>query len=153
MSTRNLLRHSCLLALIAAPLAASAAPSTDPLFTFGLLGSYDKFKFEGGSESETDHLGQGGLFANYGNKMTAESGFIYQIGADAKYGKKVQFFYVAARGGQVVETVANAQIANGYNDEVPNVSRIILSELEGISMAATMGDKAPFNAKLKPIML
>lgn len=88
MSTRNLLRHSCLLALIAAPLAASAAPSTDPLFTFGLLGSYDKFKFEGGSESETDHLGQGGLFANYGNKMTAESGFIYQIGADAKYGKK-----------------------------------------------------------------
>jgi cell division protease FtsH len=39
---------------------------------------------------------------------------------DAKYGKKVQFFYVAARGGQVVETVANAQIANGYNDEVPN---------------------------------
>ena len=39
---------------------------------------------------------------------------------DAKYGKKVQFFYVAARGSQVVETVANAQIANGYNDEVPN---------------------------------
>jgi cell division protease FtsH len=42
------------------------------------------------------------------------------INEDAKYGKKVQFFYVAARGGQVVETVANAQIANGYNDEVPN---------------------------------
>ena len=42
------------------------------------------------------------------------------ISEDAKYGKKVQFFYVAARGGQVVETVANARIANGYNDEVPN---------------------------------
>ena len=88
MSTRNLLRHSCLLALLGAPLAASAAPSTDPLFTFGVLGSYDKFKYEGGSQSETDHLGQGGVFANFGNKMTAESGLIYQVGAEAKYGKK-----------------------------------------------------------------
>ena len=42
------------------------------------------------------------------------------VNEDAKYGKKVQFFYVAARGSQVVDTVANAQIANGYNDEVPN---------------------------------
>lgn len=88
MSTRNLLRHSYLLALLGAPLAASAAPSTDPLFTFGVLGSYDKFKYEGGSQSETDHLGQGGVFANFGNKMTAESGLIYQVGAEAKYGKK-----------------------------------------------------------------
>ena len=39
---------------------------------------------------------------------------------DAKYGKKVQFYYVAARGTQVVDTIANAPIANGYNDEVPN---------------------------------
>ena len=39
---------------------------------------------------------------------------------DAKYGKKIQFYYVAARGTQVVDTIANAPIANGYNDEVPN---------------------------------
>jgi cell division protease FtsH len=39
---------------------------------------------------------------------------------DAKYGKKVQFYYVVARGTQVVDTIANAPIANGYNDEVPN---------------------------------
>ncbi|WP_369986982.1 outer membrane beta-barrel protein [Pseudomonas xanthosomatis] len=88
MFIRNPLRHACLLALLGAPLAASAAPSTDPLFTFGLLGSYDSFKFEGGSSSDKEHLGQGGVFASFGNKMTAESGLIYQLGAEAKYGKK-----------------------------------------------------------------
>jgi cell division protease FtsH len=40
--------------------------------------------------------------------------------ADAKYGKQIQFYYVAARGTQVVDTIANAPIAHGYNDEVPN---------------------------------
>jgi cell division protease FtsH len=40
--------------------------------------------------------------------------------ADAKYGKQVQFYYVAARGTQVVDTIANAPIKDGYNDEVPN---------------------------------
>ena len=88
MPTRKLLAPTCILALLAAPLAAVAAPSTDPLFTLGLLGSYDKFKFEGGSESDSDHLGQGGVFATFGNKLTAESGFVYQAGAQAKYGKK-----------------------------------------------------------------
>ncbi|MGE8410588.1 MAG: outer membrane beta-barrel protein [Pseudomonas sp.] len=88
MPTRKLLAPTCILALLGAPLAAVAAPSTDPLFTFGLLGSYDKFKFEGGDESDSDHLGQGGVFATFGNKLTAESGFIYQVGAEAKYGKK-----------------------------------------------------------------
>ena len=33
-------------------------------------------------------MAQGGVFANYGNKMTAESGFIYQLGGEAKYSKK-----------------------------------------------------------------
>ncbi len=88
MSARNLLRHTCLFALLGSPLLATAAPSTDPLFSVGLLGAYDKFKFEGGSESEKDHMGEGGVFATFGNKLTAESGFIYQIGAQAKYGKK-----------------------------------------------------------------
>ena len=40
--------------------------------------------------------------------------------ADAKYGKEVQFYYVGARGRQVVETIANSVIKSGYNDEVPN---------------------------------
>ena len=88
MLTVKLLRHTCALALFGAPLAVMAAPSTDPLFTIGLLGSYTDFKFEGGSRSEKEHMGQGGVFANFGNKMTAESGFIYQIGGEAKYSNK-----------------------------------------------------------------
>ena len=40
--------------------------------------------------------------------------------ADAKYGKEVQFYYVGARGRQVVDTIANSVIKSGYNDEVPN---------------------------------
>ena len=66
MFTAKMLRHACALALLGSPLAAMAAPSTDPLFTFGLLGSYDNFKFEGGSDSDKEHLGQGGVFANFG---------------------------------------------------------------------------------------
>ena len=88
MLTAKLLRHTCALALFGAPLAVMAAPSTDPLFTVGLLGSYTKFKFEGGSKSDKEDMGQAGVFANFGNKMTAESGFIYQIGGEAKYSKK-----------------------------------------------------------------
>ncbi|KAF1053014.1 MAG: hypothetical protein GAK43_01634 [Stenotrophomonas maltophilia] len=88
MLTGKLLRHTCALTLLGAPLAVMAAPSTDPLFTFGVQGSYDKFKFEGGSESDKEHLGQGGVFANFGNKMTADSGLVYQLGGEAKFGKK-----------------------------------------------------------------
>ncbi|CRM71257.1 MULTISPECIES: outer membrane beta-barrel protein [Pseudomonas] len=84
----NLLKHSSLLALVAAPAVAFAAPSTDPISTFGILGSYNDFKLEGGSESDKDHMPEAGLFYNFGNKLTAESGFIYQAGVEAKYGKK-----------------------------------------------------------------
>ncbi|SAM34688.1 outer membrane beta-barrel protein [Pseudomonas sp. 1 R 17] len=84
----NLLKHSSLLALVAAPAVVFAAPSTDPISTFGILGSYNDFKLEGGSESDKDHMPEAGLFYNFGNKLTAESGFIYQAGVEAKYGKK-----------------------------------------------------------------
>jgi cell division protease FtsH len=40
--------------------------------------------------------------------------------ADSKYGKQVQFYYVLPRGTEVVDTIANATIKHGYNDEVPN---------------------------------
>ena len=39
---------------------------------------------------------------------------------DAEFGSQVQFFYVATRGEQVVETINNSVIVDGYNDEVPN---------------------------------
>ncbi len=40
--------------------------------------------------------------------------------ADPKLGKQIQFYYVYPRGAQVTETIANANIFKGYNDEVPN---------------------------------
>lgn len=88
MFSHNLLRHTCLLALMGCPLAVTAAPSTEPLFTVGILGAYDEFKFEGGRETQTEHVDEGGIFANFGNKMTAESGFIYQVGAEGKYAER-----------------------------------------------------------------
>jgi cell division protease FtsH len=42
------------------------------------------------------------------------------INPDKEFGSQVQFFYVAPRGDQVVEVITNANIAEGYNDEVPN---------------------------------
>ncbi|MEY4424001.1 MAG: hypothetical protein RLZZ258_1104 [Actinomycetota bacterium] len=38
--------------------------------------------------------------------------------ADSKYGKDVQFYYVAARGAQVTEAIAAAKISKGFNDDV-----------------------------------
>ncbi|PHX44852.1 hypothetical protein AO284_06300 [Pseudomonas sp. NZIPFR-PS2] len=64
------LKGSSLLALVAAPC------------------SYNDFKFEDGSESDKSHMPEAGLFYNFGNKLTAESGFIYQAGIEAKYGEK-----------------------------------------------------------------
>jgi cell division protease FtsH len=40
--------------------------------------------------------------------------------ADAKFGKNIQFYYVAPRGTTVAETIADARIAQGYNDDVQN---------------------------------
>ena len=37
---------------------------------------------------------------------------------DPKYGEKIQFFYVQPRGTQVAEIIANADISEGYNDDV-----------------------------------
>jgi cell division protease FtsH len=40
--------------------------------------------------------------------------------ADAKFGKNIQFYYVAPRGVTVAETIAEARITQGYNDDVQN---------------------------------
>jgi cell division protease FtsH len=37
---------------------------------------------------------------------------------DPKYGEKIQFFYVQPRGTQVAEIIANADISEGFNDDV-----------------------------------
>ncbi|WP_210711554.1 outer membrane beta-barrel protein [Pseudomonas sp. MWU349] len=84
----TLLASTSAATLLALSSSAMAAPATGPISTLGILGSYNDFKLEGGSESDKEHLGEGGGFYNFGNKMTAESGLIYQAGVEAKFGKK-----------------------------------------------------------------
>jgi cell division protease FtsH len=40
--------------------------------------------------------------------------------ADAEFGDKIQFFYVAPRGTAVIEAISQANIQDGYNDQVNN---------------------------------
>ena len=82
------LKGSSLLALVTAPAVVFAAAPTGPISVLGLQGSYNDFKLEGGSESDKDHMPEAGLFYNFGNKLTAESGFIYKAVIEAKYGEK-----------------------------------------------------------------
>ena len=42
------------------------------------------------------------------------------VNPDPEFGSQIQFFFVSARGDQVVETINNATITDGFNDEVPN---------------------------------
>jgi hypothetical protein len=67
------------------PTISSAAPPTDPIFAFGLLGSYSVLEFTGHRSSNTEHMPEGGLFLNFGNKMTAQTGFVYQAEVSGQY--------------------------------------------------------------------
>jgi cell division protease FtsH len=42
------------------------------------------------------------------------------VNPDPEFGSQVQFFYVSARGEQVIDAISNAVITDGFNDEVPN---------------------------------
>jgi cell division protease FtsH len=42
------------------------------------------------------------------------------VNPDPEFGSQVQFFYVSARGEQVIDAISNATISEGFNDEVPN---------------------------------
>lgn len=44
---------------------------------------------------------------------------------DAKYGDKVQFYWVAPRGPEVVTAVNNATLTDGFNDDVPRENWIL----------------------------
>lgn len=71
-----------------APTISSAAPLTDPIFAFGLLGSYSVLEFSGQRSTNTEHMPEGGLFLNFGNKMTAQTGFIYHAEVSGQYSEK-----------------------------------------------------------------
>lgn len=84
----QLIITSAAVALMTTPLLAMAATSTDPVSQFGIQGTYNNFTLKGSGQSGKDSLPEAGLFYNFGNKMTAEAGFIYQAGIDLKSGKE-----------------------------------------------------------------
>ncbi|CAI8838017.1 OMP_b-brl domain-containing protein [Pseudomonas sp. IT-P253] len=88
MKRTNLTAVVTLLFAGSLPTTSSAAPSTDPLFAFGLLGSYSVLEFTGRKSSNTEHMPEGGLFLNFGNKMTAQTGLIYQAEISGQYSEK-----------------------------------------------------------------
>lgn len=69
---------------------AIAGNDTKPIFVIGGTGSYNEYRFDGRGLDENDksYLGEGGLFAEFGNKMTGGEGLVYQAGLSAKYGEK-----------------------------------------------------------------
>jgi len=70
------------------PTNSSAAPPADPVFAFGLLGSYSVLEFTGHRSTVTEHMPEGGLFLNFGNKMTAQTGFVYHAEISGQYSEK-----------------------------------------------------------------
>lgn len=70
------------------PTLSSATSPTDPVFAFGLLGSYSVLEFTGHRSTNTEHIPEGGLFLNFGNKMTAQTGFIYHAEISGQYSEE-----------------------------------------------------------------
>ncbi|WP_144179983.1 MULTISPECIES: hypothetical protein [unclassified Pseudomonas] len=75
------------LLLFTVPTVGYAETSTAPLFTLGLQGSYTQLELNG-RNNETEDMPEGGLFINYGNKMTVTQGLVYQAEASGMYSKQ-----------------------------------------------------------------
>ena len=73
---------------LAGATAAHADSITDPISTFGLIGSHNQYKLSVDDDSDKDRVNQGGAFYTFGNKLTGQEGLIYQIGVEGQYGKK-----------------------------------------------------------------
>ncbi len=69
----------------ALPCISLAATSTDPVVAVGLIGSYSEMEFKGPRSTDTEHIPEGGLFINFGNKLTAQSGLVYQAELSGQY--------------------------------------------------------------------
>lgn len=87
MKTINMLAVAC--AVIAATAApnSTAAVSTEPVFAVGLLGSYSELEFKGQS-NDIERMPEGGVFLNYGNKLTGHAGLVFQAEISGQYSEK-----------------------------------------------------------------
>ncbi len=77
--------------LVPAFALAQGTSAQGPMSQLGLKGSYNEYSYDSdvsqidGSE---DSMPTVGAFYNFGNKLTSQSGFIYQAGIEASYGEK-----------------------------------------------------------------
>lgn len=62
-----------------------------PVSQLGIQGSYNEYTFDSDIDQIDDsksRMPKVGVFYNFGNKLTADSGFIYEAGIEAAYGEK-----------------------------------------------------------------
>lgn len=94
----NALTTATALALgLTATSQAFAQSATGPISNFGVIGSHNQYKLTVNDESDKERLNQGGLYYNFGNKMTGQEGFIYQAGIEGQYREKDDVEYMSAR--------------------------------------------------------
>ena len=93
----NPLSSTVVLAMCLAGTQAFAQTATGPVSNFGVIGSHNQYKLTIDGESDKERLNQGGLYYNFGNKLTGQEGFIYQIGIEGQYREKDDVEYLSAR--------------------------------------------------------
>lgn len=89
MTMKKVLMGASAATILLAPFMAQAA---DPISNIGLMGSHNRYKLTSKIDkldNSKERMPKGGIYYNFGNKLTGEEGFIYQAGAHAQYGKKV----------------------------------------------------------------
>jgi len=97
MRINGLTTTTALALCLAATSQAFAQSATGPISTFGVIGSHNQYKLTVNDESDKERLNQGGLYYNFGNKMTGQEGFIYQAGIEGQYREKDDVEYLSAR--------------------------------------------------------
>ena len=88
MRLRTTLIHASAAGLMLSPLYALAAEQ--PISNLGLIGAYNEYEMNSDNDSidgREEDVGKVGVFYNFGNKMTAGPGVIFQVGANARYGE------------------------------------------------------------------
>ena len=93
----NGLTTTAALALCLAGTHAFAQSATGPISNLGVIGSHNQYKLTVDGESDKERLNQGGVYYNFGNKLTGQEGFIYQFGAEGQYRDKDDVEFLSAR--------------------------------------------------------
>ena len=88
MINKKILLGATAAGFLLTPFALQAA---EPVSNIGITGSHNTYKLSSnisGLDNHKKRMAKGGIYYNFGNKMTGEEGMIFQAGIEAKYGKK-----------------------------------------------------------------